>query len=139
MCAGRWSQTTLLSVLLGASPMAAAAAQTSSAASWQATPASVLKSALRTVVAAQSRYHEDRRTYAATVTQLGIKPEAGVRVEILAAGARGWQAKAVHRDQPGRSCVIFVGRVEGAESPRTDGDREMAGEEGVPLCDLMRA
>jgi hypothetical protein len=139
MCAGRWSQTILLTVLLGASPVAAAAAQTSSAASWQATPASVLKSALRTVVAAQARYHADRRTYAVTVAQLGIKPEAGVRVEILAAGSRGWQAKAVHREQPGRSCVIFVGRVEGAESPRTDGDREMAGEEGVPLCDLMRA
>lgn len=138
MGAGRVSQSILLTVLLCASPAVPAAAQTSSAASWQATPASVLKSALRTVVAAQVRYHAARRTYASSVEQLGVKPQPGVRIEILAAGAFGWQAKAVHRDQPGRSCVIFVGRVEGAESPRTDGDREMAGEEGVPLCDLMR-
>jgi hypothetical protein len=34
--------------------------------------------------------------------------------------------------------VIFVGRLDGNEAPRTDGDREMAGEEGVPLCDRMR-
>ena len=28
--------------------------------------------------------------------------------------------------------------LEGVEAPRTDGDREMAGEEGIPLCDRMR-
>jgi hypothetical protein len=137
MCAGRRSQSILLAVVLGLSPIQSAAAQTSSAASWQSTPASVLKTTLRTVVAAQVRYHAARQIYAGTIGQLGIKPEPGVRIEILAAGARGWQAKAVHRDQPGRSCVIFVGRVDGAESPRTDEDRDMAGEEGVPLCDRM--
>ena len=50
----------------------------------------------------------------------------------------GWQGRAVHREQAGKSCVIFVGRIEGLEAPRTDGDREMAGEDGVPLCDRMR-
>ena len=137
MCAGRRSQSILLTVLLGISPARSAAAQTSSAASWQATPASVLKGTLRTVVGAQAQYHGARQIYASTVAQLGIQPEPGVRIEILAASVRGWQAKAVHRDQPGRSCVIFVGRVEGAEPPRTDEGREMAGEEGVPLCDRM--
>lgn len=134
---GCWYRSILLSVLLGWSPTKATA-QTSAAASSQATPASGLKSTLRNVVAAQARYHSVRRAYARTVAELGIQTDAGVRVEILAAGARGWQAKAVHRDQPGRSCVIFVGVVDGAESPRTDEDRDMAGEEGVPLCDRMR-
>ena len=64
--------------------------------------------------------------------------ESGVRVEILRAGRAGWQGKATHLSQPGRSCVVFVGSLDGAEAPRTDGDREMAGEEGIPLCDRMR-
>jgi hypothetical protein len=137
MCAGRWSQSILLTALLGGSPMLRADAQVTSAASWRPTPASVLKSDLRAVAAAQARFHANRRTYATTVQQLGVKPQPGVRIEILAAGPRGWQAKAAHRDQPGRSCVIFVGGVDGAEPPRTDENRDMAGEEGVPLCDRM--
>jgi len=33
---------------------------------------------------------------------------------------------------------VFVGALGDAEAPRTDADREMAGEEGIPLCDRMR-
>jgi hypothetical protein len=125
----------LLVLLLASSP---AAAQTSSAAAWRATPASLLKSTLRGVAAAQSRHQSRGGSYAASLAPLGVALEPGVGVDILAAGPGGWQARATHRDQPGRSCVIFVGRVEGIESPRTDEDREMAGEAGVPLCDRMR-
>ncbi len=100
--------------------------------------ASQLKGALRAVAAAQTRYRASKSSYAVSPEVLRLPQARGVRVEILAAGPAGWQAKAVHQDQPGRSCVIFVGRVAGAESPRTDADREMAGEEGVPLCDRMR-
>jgi hypothetical protein len=115
-----------------------AGAQTSSAASWQDTPASMLKGALRTVTAAQLRFFQAQKTYATSTEALALAPERDVRVQILAAGPRGWQARAVHRQQAGKSCVIFVGTVDGVESPRTDEDREMAGEEGVPLCDRMR-
>ena len=61
-----------------------------------------------------------------------------MRVDILVASASGWQGRATHQSQPGRSCVVFVGSLHGAEAPRTDGDHEMAGEEGIPLCDRMR-
>ena len=61
-----------------------------------------------------------KSSYASSPEMLRLTTARGVRVEILAAGPTGWQAKAAHQDQPGRSCVIFVGRVEGAESPRTD-------------------
>lgn len=114
------------------------AAQTSTAAVWQATPASVLKSALRVVSAAQVRYFQAQKTYSASPDALGFKPESGVQVQIIAAGPNGWQARAIHQQQAGRSCVIFVGSVDGVEPPSTDGDHEMAGEEGVPLCDRMR-
>jgi hypothetical protein len=112
-------------------------AQTGTPAAWQATPASVLKTALRSLAAAQERYRAAHGVYAGTADRLGLKADPGARVEILAAGTAGWQAKAVHAAQPGRSCVVWVGTL-AAEPPRTDGDREMAGEEGVPLCDRMR-
>ena len=130
--------TLVAPVLLALLLAAPAAAQTSTAAAWRATPASLLKGSLRQVAAAQSRHLASRGRYAAVTAPLALALEPGVRVEILGVGPAGWQARATHRDQPGRSCVIFVGRVEGMESPRTDGDREMAGEDGVPLCDRMR-
>lgn len=127
----------LLSVLmLGRTD--ALGAQSSAPAAWQTTPASVLKSALRSVAVAQARYRASKRAYAASVDRLGIRPEPEVRVEILRADAAGWQAKATNLLQPGRSCVVFVGSLGDGEAPRTDGDREMAGEEGIPLCDRMR-
>jgi hypothetical protein len=125
----------VVSAALGAGALRA---QTSAAAAWQATPASVLKNALRAALAAQDRYYTANETYAPSVAALGLRPEAGVRVDILRATASGWQARATHQSQPGRSCVVYVGSLAGTEAPRTDGDREMAGEEGIPLCDRMQ-
>jgi len=134
--APRWYLPALLLALaLLPSP---ARAQTSAAAAWSASPAAQLKSALRELVAAQARYRETRGGYARTVAPLRLPAESGVRLEVTAASGTGWQARAVHQSRPGRSCVIFVGRVEGVDSPRTEGDGEMAGEDGVPLCDRMR-
>jgi hypothetical protein len=113
-------------------------AQSAASASWQATPASVLKGALRTTAAAQARYRDAKGTYATAPEPLALRLESGVRVEILQAGRAGWQGKATHTSQPGLSCVVFVGLLDGVEAPRTDGDHEMAGEEGVPLCDRMQ-
>ncbi len=113
-----------------------AAAQTASAA-WQATPASVLKTALRNVVAAQDSYRARHATFTRSLDALRVSTETEVRVQILAATESGWRAKATHHARPGRSCVVFVGKLAAAEAPRTDGDGEMAGEERVPLCDRM--
>ena len=122
-------------LLLLASP---AVAQTRAVASSRPSSAATLKSALRSVVAAQQQFREKRGRYAQSPEQLTLRLEPGVGVEVMAAGPWGWQGRAVHREQAGKSCVIFVGRIEGLEAPRTDGDREMAGEDGVPLCDRMR-
>ncbi|HEX3234236.1 MAG TPA: hypothetical protein VHR41_08555 [Gemmatimonadales bacterium] len=127
-----------LLVLLSLALPAPAQGQTTTAASWQTSPASLLKNTLRAVGAAQARFRLSNRTYAPSAEVLELRPESGVRVEILAASATGWQAKATYQGQPGRSCVMFAGSVDGAEAPRTDEDHEMAGEEGVPLCDWMR-
>jgi hypothetical protein len=131
-------RVSLIVVLFGALGAGALRAQTSVPTAWQATPASVLKSALRSALTAQERYYAAKGTYAPSAQALGFRAEAGVRVDILVATASGWQGRATHQTQPGRSCVVFVGPLDGAEAPRTDGDHEMAGEEGIPLCDRMR-
>jgi hypothetical protein len=138
MCPRRTLRRGALALALSCVVCAPAVAQTSEQALWQATPASVLKNVLRAVSVAQVRYFQAQHAYTANPDSLGLKAERDVRVQIVAAGPRGWQARAMHAQQPGRSCVIFVGSVEGFESPTTDGDHEMAGEEGVPLCDRMR-
>ena len=119
-------------------PSGAAAQEQATTIAWQATPASKLKTMLRNVVAAQERYHAERGSYASGLQALEVEVESGIRVQIVAAGADGWQAKATYQARPGKSCVVFVGTVGETAPPRTDGDREMAGEPGVPLCDRMR-
>jgi hypothetical protein len=135
MLAHRLSLVVLVCAAAGATSLRA---QTSAPAAWQATPASVLKSALRATLAAQDRYRAVHAAYAQTTEALGLRVDPGVRVDILRATPAGWQARAVYQTQLGRSCVVFVGSLEGAEAPRTDGDHEMAGEAGIPLCDRMR-
>jgi hypothetical protein len=113
-----------------------ALAQSANAA-WQSTPASTLKSTLRNVVAAQDKYRATHPGYATAFEALRLSPESDVKVQILGGSSDGWRAKATHKARPGRSCVVFVGRLKASEFPRTDGDGEMAGEERVPLCDRM--
>jgi hypothetical protein len=140
MSASRIRSGSLLAaaVLLASSAPAAAQAVASKTVTARPSHAAQLKSALRSAAAAQAKHHATKRSYATSVGQLRLPTTPGVRLEIVAAGRTGWQGRAQHQEQPGRSCVIFVGRIEGVEAPRTDGDRDMAGEEGVPLCDRMR-
>ncbi len=107
------------------------------AGTWQSTPASIMKSSLRNVVAAQDKYRASHPVFAGTIEALQLDPGADVRIQILGATPNSWRAKATHRARPGRSCVIFVGPLVGAGLPKTDGDGETAGEERVPLCDRM--
>lgn len=113
-----------------------ALAQAASA-TWQSTPASILKNSLRDVVAAQDRYRATHPVFAKSVEALQLNPGADVKIQILRVTPGAWLAKATHRARPGRSCVVFVGPLGGLELPKTDGDGEMAGEERVPLCDRM--
>jgi len=104
---------------------------------WQSTPASVLKNALRNVVAAQDKYRASHPTFAGSIEALQLQAGPDVKLQLTGVSPSGWRAKATHRGRPGRSCVVFVGQLSGLELPKTDGDGEMAGEERVPLCDRM--
>jgi hypothetical protein len=121
---------------LGLGVPVAAPAQNVSA-SWQSTPASILKNTLRNVVAAQDRYRASHPIFASTLEVLQVNPGGDVKIQILGVTANGWRAKATHKARPGRSCVVFVGPLSGSDLPKTDADGEMAGEERVPLCDRM--
>lgn len=123
-----------LALSLAAAP--AARAQSANA-RWQSTPASILKSTLRNVVAAQDKYRETHPGFASSVEALGVSPGSDVKVQLLGVTPSGWRAKATHKARPGRSCVVFVGKLAATEFPRTDSDGETAGEERVPLCDRM--
>lgn len=129
---------TALALVLGLSLGAPVGAVGQTAAgTWQSTPASILKNSLRNVVAAQDKYRASHPMFAGTVEALQLNPGADVKIQILGVTPNGWRARATHRARPGRSCVVFVGPLSGAELPKTDGDGEMAGEERVPLCDRM--
>jgi len=134
----RWHSRCFAVAAAGVLAAAPARAQAGAPASWSASPAAQLKASLRSLAAAQSRYREQRGTYAPSLVALQLRPESGVRLEVTAATGTGWHGRAEHQSLPGRSCVIFVGSVQGREAPRTEGDGEMAGEDGVPLCDRMR-
>ena len=128
----------VLTLTLGLSLGVPHAAEAQSvAATWQATPASVLKNALRNVVAGQDKYRASHPAFANSIEALQVPASPDIKIQILGATSNGWRAKATHRARPGRSCVVFVGQLSGLEPPRTDGDGEMAGEERVPLCDRM--
>jgi hypothetical protein len=133
--AGRLTAFALL-LGLGLGAPTGALAQNVSAA-WQSTPASILKNALRNVVAAQDQYRATHPKFASSIEALKVNPGTDVKIQLFGVTASGWRAKATHRARPGRSCVVFVGQLAGLELPRTDGDGEMAGEERVPLCDRM--
>jgi hypothetical protein len=134
---GARHMTALALVLgLGLGMPVTGAAQNASA-SWQSTPASILKSSLRTVVAAQDQYRASHPSFASSLEALQVKTGADVKIQIVSVTRNGWRAKATHRARPGRSCVVFVGLLSGSELPKTDGDGEVAGEERVPLCDRM--
>lgn len=129
---------TALALVLGlgfGTPVTAAAQNASS--SWQSTPASILKSTLRNIVAAQDRYRASHPSFASSLEALQVKPGADVKIQLLGVSANGWRAKASHRTRPGRNCVVFVGPLGISELPKTEADGEMAGEERVPLCDRM--
>jgi hypothetical protein len=134
MSRARYMATLVLGLSLGA-PIAAGAQNAT--ASWQSTPASVLKNSLRNVVAAQDKYRTSHPVFASTIDALQVNPGPDVKIQIVGVTPNGWRAKATHRARPGRSCVVFVGTLAASELPKTDGDGEMAGEERVPLCDRM--
>jgi uncharacterized protein (DUF1778 family) len=83
----------------------------------------------------QDSYRKIQYTYARRIEPMALQYgwEPGVRVKMLFANSEGWAAEATYDLLPGRSCVIWGGKV--PRLPATTGDKLVAEDEGVPVCD----
>ncbi|HXO85244.1 MAG TPA: hypothetical protein VN803_06940 [Gemmatimonadales bacterium] len=101
-----------------------------------------LKHALRNLVVAQENYFANHGTYTTDVSALGLfrggKPADSVWVQVVNAGGRSWNGRAIHMAANGKSCVIYVGfKTDLPSAPVTDADSLPAKNEGEPVCDRM--
>ena len=101
-----------------------------------------LKNALRNLVVAQEKYFASHGTYTTDVSALGLfaegYPHDSVWVQVVNAGGRSWNGRAVHLGARGKSCVIYVGyKTDLPSAPVTDADSIQAKNEGEPTCDRM--
>jgi hypothetical protein len=108
----------------------------------QQTRLSTLKSALRNLVVAQENFFADHGTYTTDVSALGLYRRGGPRdsiwVQVVNAGGRSWNGRAIHQGAKLKSCVIYVGyKTDLASAPVTDADSTQAKNEGEPTCDRM--
>ena len=100
-----------------------------------------IRARLRELVDAQEEYFLANRTYTSNLNALRLpaaeRARSQVVLEVTHAGGRAWQATGRHPVLLGKSCVIFVGLVEGLPMPRTklDHRRPTASQEGVTVCD----
>ena len=97
--------------------VAHAAPAQSSNATWQATPASILKSTLRSVVAGAGQVPRNAPGLRWLGGGTAVNPGPDVKVQIVGVTSSGWRAKATHKARPGRSCVVFVGKLSGNRVP----------------------
>ena len=98
-------------------------------------PRVLMKVDLRNLAHSQQTYLAMQGVYARRTESMALQYlwHRGVRVEILAADADSWAAKATHDSFPGKSCVIWFGDV--SRRPRTDALKRQEGRPGEPVCD----
>ena len=73
--------------------------------------AAALKSDLHNLSTAEEAYMFDQGTYTADRTRLNFTTSPGVTIDIVAATASGWSARATHPASYPLTCAIFAGSV----------------------------
>lgn len=101
-----------------------------------------MRSKLRLLTSAQEEYWHRHGTYTTDVAALGLldrggpSPQDSTTVRVFSAGGTGWSGMSTHRGLAGRSCVIYVGRVEDLpKPPATLAERREATTEALTACD----
>jgi hypothetical protein len=100
-----------------------------------------VRARLRELVEAQDAYFLAHQTYTTNLSALHLPtPEKSgslVVLHVTHAGGRAWRATGRHADLRAKSCVIFVGDVEGLPLPATNVDhrRPTPDQEGRAVCD----
>ena len=90
---------------------------------------------LRKLANAQTAYWGTQSTYSRRVETLPLQYgwQRGVAVTLIYADGRSWTARATHAKNPGKSCVVWVGKP--PKRPATQAQRKVSDRSGVPACD----
>lgn len=100
----------------------------------------ILSQQLKLLIAAQDQVRLERGGFAMAFGRgeqaVTFVPPAGVSLSFGYADSFGWTATATHTLLPGRSCVVWVGRVPPPQRPTTRFDGNRGGDAEV-VCDLV--
>jgi len=90
---------------------------------------------LRNLARSQEAYYGTQGIYSKRTEPFMLQYlwHRGVTIRILSATRDGWSAKATHRVQPDKSCVIWFGTV--PAQPATDVQQRVADRPSEPVCD----
>jgi hypothetical protein len=90
---------------------------------------------LRNLVRSQEAYLATQGLYSRRFEPFALQYfwHRGVTIRILSADNESWAAKATHRTQPGKSCVVYFGPV--PLRPTTSAQKKTPDHSAVPVCD----
>ena len=96
---------------------------------------SIMRADLMNLATSQRQYRAVQGTYSRTTKVLAVHYSwsSGVALNIISANSKGWAGQATYDQLPGRSCVIFGGKV--AEVPATEAKGLVPEREGSVVCD----
>ncbi|MGH7631595.1 MAG: hypothetical protein ACREOF_19845 [Gemmatimonadales bacterium] len=96
---------------------------------------SLMRADLMNLATSQRQYRAVQGTFSRTTRVLAVHYSwsSGVALHILSANSRGWSGEATYDQLPGKSCVIYGGRV--AEVPTTEEQGLAPEREGTVVCD----
>jgi hypothetical protein len=96
---------------------------------------SLMRADLMNLATSQRQYRAVQGTYSRTTRVLNVHYSwsSGVSLSILSADSKGWSGEATYDQLPGRSCVIFAGKV--SQPPATEARGLVPGREGAVACD----
>jgi hypothetical protein len=96
---------------------------------------SLMRADLLNLATSQRQYRAVQGTYSRTTRVLAVHYSwsSGVALSILSADSKGWSGSATYDQLPGKSCVIYAGKV--ASLPATEERGLKPGREGAVVCD----
>ena len=96
---------------------------------------SLMRADLLNLATSQRQYRAVQGTYSRTTRVLAVHYSwtSGVSLGILSADSKGWSGSATYDQLPGKSCVMYGGKV--ATLPRTEEQGLTPDREGVVVCD----
>ena len=95
----------------------------------------LMRADLMNLATSQRQYRAVQGTYSRTTRVLNVHYSwsSGVALNILSANSKGWSGEATYDQLPGKSCVIYAGKV--TEVPATEERGLVPEKEGSVACD----